>query len=271
MDVQVASPLQPPLQDRIEALPALQYVNPRQGLLEGLHLRREALAVDRPVAAAWACQHASVCAARLQRYGLASRLNREATDLFGQQGEQLGLVTTENLRGILAQEQAKFRDAYTHFHNVMLSSQEYGFLEMYGKALNNLSLAAQSMGDLDAALDWSLQSLTFSEEHGNQETYAMTLINRVNLYMEVGHVDAACKAAEEGVVAARTLNRPAIVATTLNNLSVALHRKGHYERALIAAEESLAIECALGPGIGVAYARTQIGRLQMELQRVLAT
>lgn len=265
MTVSAAPPPGVSLQTEIDALNALQYRNPRQGLQRGLQLRREALRQGEEALAAWACQHASVCAARLQRYGLAERLNREATERFTVHGDRPGLLSAENLRGILAQERAQFREAYGHFHHVLLGSREAGLNEMYGKALNNLSLAAQGMGDLDAALDWSLQSLTFAEAQGNWETYTLTLINRANLYLEVGHIDAARQAAENGVRAARALQRPATLATTLNNLSVALHRDGRYQAALAAAQESLDLEQALGNGIGVACATTQIGLVQMEL------
>lgn len=189
MTVPAAPPPGVSLQTEIDALAALQYRNPRQGLQRGLQLRREALQQGVEALAAWACQHASVCAARLQRYGLAERLNREATERFTSQDDRPGRLSAENLRGILAQERAQFRQAYGHFHHVLLGSREAGLNEMYGKALNNLSLAAQGMGDLDAALDWSLQSLTFAEAQGNWETYTLTLINRANLYLEVGRID----------------------------------------------------------------------------------
>lgn len=186
MTVSAAPPPGVSLQTEIDALSALQYRNPRQGLQRGLQLRREALRQGEEALAAWACQHASVCAARLQRYGLAERLNREATERFTVHGDQPGLLSAENLRGILAQERAQFREAYGHFHHVLLGSREAGLSEMYGKALNNLTLAAQGMGDLDAALDWSLQGLTFAKGQGNWETYTLTLINHANLYIEVG-------------------------------------------------------------------------------------
>lgn len=265
MDSAPAATMLPTLQERIEELQQAHVMDPRQGISAGLRLRREAIEQGQELLAAWACHYTSLCAVRLERLNTALGFNRVATDIFERYRDQLGLVTTENLRGIIAGQEERYRDAYTYFHNTYLSAQEHGFTELGNKALINLSLVALRMGDNDAALEWNLQSLVLAEEQNNQDAITIALINRTKIYLDAGFQDAAYTSGTKAVAAARRLKTPLHIFISLNNLSLVLHAKQEYARALIIAEESLEIAIGLNQISQIAYIKTQIGRMQMEL------
>jgi tetratricopeptide (TPR) repeat protein len=161
-------------------------------------------------------------------------------------GDQFLLDVTLATRTIGALRYDQRHDLLPRWEGVRAAARRLGNRVEEARALNNLGIAYDCLGDTQTAISYYQQRLTISHALGDRVGEANTLNNVGLAYANLGELSKAISYYEQALAIARDLDIRMLKAHTLNNLGEAHTRLGKIHRAIGYYEQALAIVRALG-------------------------
>jgi CHAT domain-containing protein/Tfp pilus assembly protein PilF len=137
--------------------------------------------------------------------------------------------------------------------------------EAQGRALSNLGLVYDGLGQYERALEHFLEAVAIARGAGRPHDLAVALTNAGTAYDNLDQYERALEQHQEALALARAMgNRPA-EKTVLNNLAVIYRNQGQYALALTTTEQALALARQLGDRPGEAVTLGNIGAIHDNL------
>jgi tetratricopeptide (TPR) repeat protein/CheY-like chemotaxis protein len=150
-------------------------------------------------------------------------------------------------------------DAYAEFQTALNLSVDAGDGDGQAAVLLDLTILADSQGDLRQALDHAEQGLALARAGGHERQLANALNSVGWMYATLNDYGAALTALREGLALSLRLGDSENTAFTLDSLGYTLRHLGDYVEAIECYERSTAIFGELGLLEGVAQAQDGLG------------
>ena len=237
-------------------------------------------------------------------FELAQQYAEQAQSLAQQHNNVEELAASHNNLGIIAHEQANYKDAQTHHQQALALwetldhksgmldsiqglmaeafrsgryqqtyelaqkglalSQEIGNQAREARMLTNLGLANDLMGNVAPARTYYKQALAQNREIGHQENLIIILINFGNLELQDENYEQAIIYLKEGLTISRTIGKMVEAGINLDNLGAASILQGRYSEANYYLEESLKIAQQTGDRLGVVSCHTMLAFMHLK-------
>ncbi|RUO32705.1 serine/threonine-protein kinase [Aliidiomarina sanyensis] len=126
-----------------------------------------------------------------RQYSEAEAALAEASVLFSQNNDQLGLAQVENEWGILLEEQGRYREALTHYRLALDLRVEAGATLQQAESINNVAYMHFLMADFSQADIFWKQSLNIFTRIGDQSGILRTKLNLAHLSLTRGDYTSA--------------------------------------------------------------------------------
>jgi predicted ATPase/transcriptional regulator with XRE-family HTH domain len=231
---------------------------------ESLIMAREA--ADTPVLV-FALHQLGRFAARHGEYERACALFDESLTRAREQHDSWTVASNLFQLGKVARVQGDYRQAQALLDESLALFRALGDPIDSAWSLNHLGNVARSQGDDARAAAYYDMSLTIFREQGNPNFIASVYQNLGYLALDQGDITRAAAILAESLAMSRAANEQRLIAWSLAGLGGVAAEQGRLERAtrLLGAAEALfdAIDHAIDPIVGAAYARAQLARAQL--------
>ena len=131
-----------------------------------------------------------------------------------------------------------YDDMLKHAQAALSISRRHRLGLLEARALNNIGLAHQRMGDMIQAMGFLLESFKVAEANDDKEGCCRAMLNTALVHSSLGEHEMALNLHEQALEVARACNQPAFVADAMLSLVMDHAELGHYGYALELAEET---------------------------------
>jgi len=199
--------------------------------------------------------------ARIGEYQRAGDLIWKAVNLCKEIDDKLGLATSLEWLGILAEYQEKFEEAERFYNQCLELGEELGDNRLLSGVLHQLGSLASRCNDLDNAEKYFRQSLIMDEESEDKRGVAISLVSLGSLALLNQNHEEASRLINQSLQITRKFGYKPEQALALYNLGTLAYIKGKLEEASQCYQESLNLKMELGDNLGVSNTLRRLGVL----------
>lgn len=174
------------------------------------------------------------------RYADAEAALAEASLLFEENNDRIGLAQVENEWGVLLEVQGRYREALTHYRNALDLRMITGYSRQQAESINNVAYMHFLMADFSQADVFWKQAKNLFARIGDQSGLARTELNLATLALTRGEYSQATQILTE-VLESSQGRRPEEEMVTQFLLSNRNYSRGSWATALRNNEEALRI------------------------------
>ena len=168
-------------------------------------------------------------------------------------------------QGIDQFQVSRFRDALQSWQSALKLYREIGHRAGEGRALGNLGVAYENLGEYQRAINLYEQLLVIARETGDRPGEGSAFGNLGNVYNRSGQYQRAINFYEQDLAISRELGDRAGEGRALGNLGIAFDKLNQYQRAINFYEQQLIVTREIEDRFGESIALGNLGTTYNQL------
>ncbi|MEM6432583.1 MAG: tetratricopeptide repeat protein [Cyanobacteria bacterium P01_D01_bin.115] len=184
---------------------------------------------------------------------------QQALGIYRELGDWAGEGRALGDLGVVSNRLGEYQQAIDFHEQSLAIAREIGDRAGEDRALGNLGNVYENLGEYQQAIDFHEQSLAIAREIGDRAGEGRTLGNLGNVYGNLGAYQQAIDFHEQHLTIAREIGDRAGEGRALGNLGVVYHRLSDYSQAMALYEQHLAIAREIGDRAGEGRALGNLG------------
>jgi tetratricopeptide (TPR) repeat protein len=183
----------------------------------------------------------------------------QAVEIFKEIRDYAMVVVCYSNAGYICQQQGQLEGALSYFMQALSFSEQVGISAGIAQACNNIGSIYQQQGKLEQALSYFERALALCRQEGNPANIATCLTNIGGIYQKRGELEQALNYFKQALDYDEQVGNPINIAASLHNIGSIYQLPGSLDQALNYYERALELKKQVGNSADIAISLNNIG------------